>query len=354
MGAEAARYDRKAGVRPRRASEYKKYRARVSLAKKAAGWIAGGSLAVFVVIIAAAIINEGTAAFVKQLSMVNPFYFFIALLLMFLSNAMRYPKWSLYMKRLGIRISSAKNFVIYLSMYSMEITPGRWGRAIVSYTINSLTRTTFANIFPAIVADIFTDFSGFAVVSVGAALLLDQYVALSLGITALLLLPFLFLYVKTPFDFIRKRLGHMRRLKPMFRDALVYFKSNKKIRAADYLYSMAFTIPSMLLNGVVLYFVILSFGVRLPVGAMPEVIFIFSSSLLLGAISGIPAALGVTDAALIGYLVLFFGNVGIDFGLASIIAIFFRIVNWWFVEGFGFAALAYTFRYWKVPSQQGR
>ncbi len=152
-----------------------------------------------------------------------------------------------------------------------------------------------------------------------------------------------------PFEFIKKRFGHIRKLGVFFDHATLYFKSNKKLGLGSYVYSMIFTIPSMLLNGVALYYVILAFGIPLPLSAMPEVIFIFSSSLLIGIVTGIPAALGVTDAAMISYLTLFFGASGIDFGLASLITIFFRIVNVWFVEGFGFAALAYTFKYWEVP-----
>ncbi|MCL5008651.1 MAG: flippase-like domain-containing protein [Candidatus Marsarchaeota archaeon] len=338
----------------RNSEQYSDYKKKITSAKRVMMLIFGGSIAVFIVIIAAAIANEGAAAFVSSLLSVNLFYLLIALLVVFASNIMRYPKWERYMKRLGIKISRAKNIMIYLSMSSMEITPGRWGRAIVSYTINKLTRVKFAAMFPAIVADIFTDFSGFAIVCLAAALFIGKYVALSFFVTFLLLLPFIFLYVRGPFDFVRRRFGRIKWLRGFFYNAIIYFKSNRKLRNSDYIYSMVFTIPSMFLNGVALYFVILALGINIPLSTMPQVIFIFSSSLLLGIITGIPAALGVTDGVLIGYLVLFFGGFGLDFGLASIISILFRIVNWWFVEGFGFAALAYTFKYWKLPEHKAR
>jgi len=335
-----------------RSKEMAEYKQKIRTAKSLMLWIFGGSLAVFIVIIAAAIFNEGVDKFVASLLSINLFYFGVALLVVFASNIMRYPKWELYMKRLGVKISRAKNIMIYLSMYSMEITPGRWGRAIVSYTLDKLTHIRFAVTFPAVVADIFTDFSGFAVISLAAALFIGKYVLLSLGITILLMIPFVFFYFRGPFDLLRKRFGYVTWLKPFLEQAALYFKSTKRIGTGDYLYSMIFTIPSMLINGVALYFVILAFGINVPLALMPVVIFIFSSSLLLGIVTGIPAALGVTDAALIGYLVLFFGNLGVGFALASIIAVFFRIANWWFVEGFGFAALAYTFKYWETPDKR--
>ena len=133
------------------------------------------SLVIFVVISALAILNEGFNSFVKSILSINIFYFFLAFVVLFLGYVIRYPKWELYIKRLGLRIARTSNFMIYLSMYSMDITPGRWGRGIVAYTINKITNTKFAKIFPAIVADNFTDFFGFIALSLIMAFLVGKY-----------------------------------------------------------------------------------------------------------------------------------------------------------------------------------
>ena len=304
------------------------------------------SLVIFVVISALAILNEGFNSFVKSILSINIFYFFLAFVILFLGYVIRYPKWELYIKRLGLRIARTSNFMIYLSMYSMDITPGRWGRGIVAYTINKITNTKFAKIFPAIVADNFTDFFGFIALSLIMAFLVGKYLLLSIVITVILMLPFVFLFNKGPFELLRRRFGNIRWLRGFFKEGALYFKNSKALGIDTYIYSMIYTIPSMFMNGVALYFVILSTGVNLNISFIPIVVFIYTSSLLIGIITGIPGALGVTDAALISYLTLFFGPLGIDFGLASVITILFRIVSLWFVEGFGFAAFAYTLRYW--------
>jgi uncharacterized protein (TIRG00374 family) len=304
------------------------------------------SLVIFVVISALAILNEGFNSFVKSILSINIFYFFLAFVILFLGYVIRYPKWELYIKRLGLRIARTSNFMIYLSMYSMDITPGRWGRGIVAYTINKITNTKFAKIFPAIVADNFTDFFGFIALSLIMAFLVGKYLLLSIVITVILMLPFIFLFNKGPFELLKRRFGNIRWLRGFFKEGALYFKNSKALGIDTYIYSMIYTIPSMFLNGVALYFVILSTGVNLNISFIPIVVFVYTSSLLIGIITGIPGALGVTDAALISYLTLFFGPLGIDFGLASVITILFRIVSLWFVEGFGFAAFAYTLRYW--------
>lgn len=331
----------------------KQYRSAVGSARRAVFYILVLSLVVFVAIALYAIWNEGIANFAKTFGSIKLRYFFAALLLIFVSYSIRFPKWSLYLKRLGVYIPTWPSFIIYLSMYSMDITPGRWGRAIVSYTINNLSKVRFAVTFPAVVADIFTDFLGFAIICDVTALVVGKFVELSFILTFLMMVPFFFIYVQRPFEYvkriyyrIRHRFRFMRRLDIVVSTANMYFKYNRRLGLGAFVYSMALTIPSMFMNGMALYLIIEGFGVHLGFSDIPTVLFIFSSSLVLGMITGVPGTLGVTDAALVSQLQILFPGV-IDLGMASSITIMFRIASVWFVEGFGFAALLYTLRYWK-------
>jgi len=308
--------------------------------------ILAASAVIFLAISILAILNEGVPKFIATVLKINGFYYSIALLLIFSAYLLRYPKWEMYMKRLGVKIQRRKNFWIYLSMYSMDITPGRWGRAIVSYTINRLTGVKFGRTFPAIVTDIFTDFLGFVIICLFFSFLVHQYLLESVIISLILMLPFVFLYHRGPFTFIKRKLSRFSRLRSFFEVGDLYFKNNKRLGGDVYWYSLLYTVPSMFLNALSLYFIILSFGVSLPPIYIPAIIFVFTSSLLLGMITGIPANLGVTDAVLLGFLVAFFGSAGVDFGVASVITIFSRMANVWFVELFGFIALLHTMKYW--------
>lgn len=306
------------------------------------------SVIVFLAIAVIAILNEGVANFIATVWSINPLYYLAAFVVLFISYAMKFPKWEMYLNSLKVKLNRWDDFVVYMSMYSMDITPGRWGRAIVSYTINNITGTNFARTFPAVVADIFTDFLGFGILTVAAALFVQKYILLSMGITALLLLPFLFVYTRAPFEFLRKKFAKIKRFKEFFQLGEIYFKENKRLGTKDYLYSMGLTLPSVILTGLSLYFVILAFGIHIGLAQLPLVIFIYCSSLLFGIISGVPGTLGVTDAILVGYLTAFFPGFGITLGVASVITIFFRIVSVWFVQGFSSIALFYSIRKWDV------
>lgn len=306
------------------------------------------SLVVFIIIAILAILNEGVSKFVATVESINLIYYLAAFGILFLGYLLDFPKWQIYIRALKIKIRAWDSFVVYFSMFSMDITPGRWGRAIVAYTINRVTRVKFVRIFPAVVADIFTDFIGFGVLTVASALFVQKYVIPSIIITCVLLLPFVFLFVQGPFTYIKRRLEKFRGLRSFLETGEVYFKENKRLRKRDYIYSIAFTLPSVICNGLALYLVILAFGIHIGLQQMPIVMFIYSSSLLFGIVTGIPGTLGITDGALVSYLSLFFSDLGVTFGVAAAITIFFRIISVWFVEGFGLVALFYNLRHWKL------
>ena len=301
------------------------------------------SVVVFVAIAVLAVANEGLDNFVGSLLRINIYYLIAALLAVFVSYAMRFPKWQIYMRQLKVRISLKKSFLIYMSMFSMDITPGRWGRAVVSFTMNRATGARFSRTFPAVVADIFTDFVGFAIVAVLAVLFVNQYVYISIILIALTFIPFIFLYRERPFRYLRNRLGNMKILEGFFNAGNMYFRNKKMLNRRAYVYSIIFTVPSVILIGIALYLVILGFGASLGLEWLPAVIFIYCSSTLIGMASGSPGTLGVTDAALLGELSLL---LPIDFGIVAATTIIFRIATVWFVELFGFGSLIYTFRYW--------
>lgn len=322
-------------------------RKRIARARTIVLTILGLSAIMFIVIAALAVVNEGPQKFLATLESINALYYAAALACVFGSTMVGFPKWDMFVKKLGVRIPLSKNFAVYQSMFSMDITPGRWGRAVVSYTLNRLTGVKFGKTFPAVVADIFTDFLGFIAIAFVSAFMVHSYTLVSVVIAILLLLPFVFIYMRTPYEWIKGRLGHGRLVKRIFKVGDLYFKSSRSLDVGTYAYAMIFTIPSVALAGLALYFVLLSLGVPLSIYLFPTVLFVYTSSLLIGMVTGIPGALGVSDAAMLGYLVAFFSPYGLTFGIAAATVIMFRVASMWFAEGTSAAFLLYTFRYWE-------
>jgi uncharacterized protein (TIRG00374 family) len=302
------------------------------------------SLIIFMAIAVLAVLNEGLSAFVGSLLKVNLLYLGLALLSVFASYVIRFPKWHIYLNKLKVKLNLKTSFIIYMSMYSMDITPGRWGRAVVSFTINRITGAKFGRTFPAVVADNFTDFVGFAIVAIVVVFFVNKYVGLSVLLIVLMLIPFIFLYMEKPFKYLKSKLDWVKQLNSFFAVGQMYFRRKRMLDRKSYIYSLIVTVPSVVLLGLALYFVILGFGVKLSIAYLPTVIFVYCFATILGMVTGVPGTLGITDAALLTYLTAL---LPIDFGLVAGITIVFRIVTIWFVELMGFGSLAFTFKYWK-------
>ncbi len=324
----------------------RKQQERIRKAKIALIGVLVASLAIFLVISILAIINEGVDKFVGTLLSIKLQYFALALVCVLLSDIVGFPKWDLFLRKLKVNLPRKRNFLIYLSMFAMDITPGRWGRAAVAYTVNRQTNTKFGQTFPAVVADIFTDFLGFIAVAVSTSFLVHKYSEISITISILLLIPFVFIFYEKPFRYLKKRLYKYKKLMGFFNVGDTYFESKRLLTLSSYAYAMLFTIPAMIFSGLALYFVILSFGINMSISYLPTLLFVYTSALLIGMVTGVPGTLGVTDAALLGYLIAFFGPLGITFGIAALITIFFRIASLWFEELVASGVLAYTLRYW--------
>ncbi|EQD33631.1 hypothetical protein B1B_17513, partial [mine drainage metagenome] len=109
-----------------------------------------------------------------------------------LGYLIRFIKWSYYLKKLKLHVPVKKNLIVYLSMYSMNITPGKLGRILVAYTLNRITKKKIASTIPVVTLDIFTDFIGIGIVALALAIYLHAYVIYVAAIDLLLVLPYVF------------------------------------------------------------------------------------------------------------------------------------------------------------------
>ncbi|MDE1861146.1 MAG: flippase-like domain-containing protein [Candidatus Micrarchaeota archaeon] len=303
------------------------------------------SLAVFVAISISAIYEGGIEKFVQTVESFNFSYFVAAVVLVLVGITIRFPKWHIYMKALRVKVSIVKNYLIYLSLYSMNVTPARSGRLVASYTLNRVTGEKLGRTAPAVVADIFTDFLGYMIMMAAVTILVGQYQPVFIILSVIALVPFIIILDNRPYLFVKGKLKKVRYLKGFFNFGDSYFESSRMFDKKVYLYSLVFTIPSEAMFASTLYLIILGFGIPMPVSALPIILFIYASSVLVGLISGIPGTIGVTELGILGYLTLL---LKINYVVAAAITIVFSLSTLWFAEIVGFVALRHTLRYWDI------
>jgi uncharacterized protein (TIRG00374 family) len=94
-----------------------------------------------------------------------------ALTLAAINYLLRFLKWELYLRRLGVRIPIRDSFGIFLSGFSLTVTPGKIGEVLKSYLLREAHGVPMARTAPIVVAERLTDLvalAALALVGVGA------------------------------------------------------------------------------------------------------------------------------------------------------------------------------------------
>jgi len=314
--------------------EYLKLIRRVSL------FVAVGFIASFIVFFAIAVVG-GLANVIKTIENANVYLYLLAFGSVLAGYLLRFVKWLYYTTKLNLKIPLRKNFIVYMSQYSMNITPGKLGRVLVAYTLSRITNIKASSILPIVTIDIFTDFLGVGILAFFTALYFGQFIILVAIIDAVLMLPYLFILNDWFYKFIKRvfKKRHFIETFTLYGDE--YFASQSSLnKPKTYIVSLLVTVPAAFLNAMALYFALLSIKIS------PHVLgsaFIESSSNLFGMITGIPGNIGVTDGSLVALLGTIFKT---SIATSSALTIMTRLATLWFGIGIGGILLIYSFRYW--------
>ncbi|MCL5433790.1 MAG: flippase-like domain-containing protein [Candidatus Marsarchaeota archaeon] len=275
----------------------------------------------------------------------NPFIYILAFVCVLIGYILRFGKWDYYMKTLNLHVPIKKSLSVYLSVYSMNITPGKIGRIVAAYTLKKITKIKFMNIAPLVTMDIFTDSLGMAIFALAIALYVGKFVIYVVLADILLLAPFIFLLDDWFFVILKKRFKNIKnKLTALF---FIYgdeYYSSQSVlnKPKVYLTSIIFSVPSAFLNAFALFLVINSLGLTAP---LANTLFTFSSSQLYGMVSAVPGNMGVTD----GFLISTMGSLlHFNYVTSSAITLMTRFATLWFGVVLGWIFLFYTFKYWKI------
>jgi glycosyltransferase 2 family protein len=310
-----------------------------------AAFVLVGSLGVFL----AVALFGGFSNVVGIIGRASPILYALAFVCVFFSFCFRYLKWNYYTKKLGLKVPHKKNFLVYLSTNGMAITPGNVGSVVAAYTLKKITGVRFSKIAPMITVQLFTDFFGFALFALAAALIIGRYIAYVVILDIVLIVPFLLIINPWLFNLLKKKKKKGNILKRVYRHARHYYISQNVLNnKKTYLVSLLFTTPADILNSMALYFSILAVGIK------PQIIksiFVFSTSQIFGMITALPGGIGAADASFVALLGSTF-----KFGSAtsSAITIMTRLATLWFGVALGIIALIYTIRYWSIETKRSR
>ncbi len=312
----------------------------IKMIRRVAFFVGLGFVASFIVFIVIALIGGIGNVFHIILSS-NLYLYLLAFLSVLAGYFIRFIKWNYYIRRLKLKVPMSKNFIVYMSQYAMNITPGKLGRVLVAYTLSRITKIKTSNILPVVTIDIFTDFLGVGILALISAIYFDEFVIYVLIIDIVLILPYLFILNDWFYNFVKRIFKKRRFIETFTLYGDEYFASQSTLnKPVTYLVSLAVTVPAAFFNAMALYFVLLA------VGLAPHVVgsaFIESSSNLFGMITGIPGNIGVTDGSIVALVGTIFKT---SAATSSAVTIMTRLATLWFGVVLGGGLLLYSFRYW--------
>lgn len=258
----------------------------------------------------------------------------ILILALSLANyLLRFVRWHWYFNELGYSIPWKFNLYCYFSGFAFTTTPAKAGEAVRSFYLRR-HNVRFAHSLAALISERMCDIVSISVLSLLVYFLLAQYGTIAAVCVALLVLLTLMVQSKWIRKWIRALpLRRFPRLSKLYLSVLDLLDNS-----AELLEPRRFTVGLLLslvawgAEAVAFYLLLAELGIpaTLTVGMG-----IYAFSMLVGAISFIPAGLGTTEATMIGMLLLL-GAPAADAVAATVVC---RFTTLWFAVVLGLIAV---------------
>jgi glycosyltransferase 2 family protein len=259
-----------------------------------------------------------------------------ALTLAAINYLLRFLKWELYLRRLGVRIPIRDSFGIFLSGFSLTVTPGKIGEVLKSYLLREAHGVPMARTAPIVVAERLTDLvalASLALIGVGALAGGERiaWVALALVGVAVAVVA-------------SERLAHavinlvgampgVGKLAPKLRE---FYGATKELLApAPLILATLLSIVAWLCECVAFWLVLRGFA-----GADASLklcTFIYATMTIAGALSFLPGGLGVQEIGMVKLLIA--QAHGVSEPMAAAATFVTRLCTLWFAVIIGVVAL---------------
>jgi len=227
--------------------------------------------------------------------------------------------------------------LLFLGGMSMSITPGHVGELIKSQLIKTIYNIPRTKTAPIIFVEKFYDLTGAIIASIIGIIILGMDISIILISVSILIVIIFLVYYRPLFEFILKRVTKTKffsKYSENISDSYEIVRNSTTPQISSI--SFGLSILYWVIISIAVHFILLSFGID-SINIL-KTISIYSSSVVIGAISFIPGGLGITEGSLIGL----FSLEGIDISLALILSVMIRILTMWYSVSIGFICLKFT------------
>ncbi len=233
--------------------------------------------------------------------------------------ALRYLRWSMYLRALGIRAPASVSVPVFVAGLALSITPGKVGELLKCVWLSQRTSTPVAASAPAVVMERLTDVISVALLGLTGVLLLPAAIALTVG--GLLLVGLVAgLLAASRYGEKALDLPVLRRWREPLaqsQEGLRRLMSPRMLTAAVALGFLAWAA-----EGLALWVVIRGLGDEVGLGiALP----ISAAAALLGAVTALPGGLAGFEGSMVALL----GQAGLPAATAALATLLTRLATLW-------------------------
>ena len=264
-------------------------------------------------------------------------YLPLILLLVSVSWIPMIVKWHFLLKNCEIDVPLRKSIAVFFAGIAFEITPGQIGSLIKSQLLKTSSNIPRTKTVPIIVAEKVYDLIGAILASIiGIIILGMDFYLIIIAILALAVI-FFFMFYRPASEIFFKRITKTKFFSKYIDNMSEFhtiIQKSTNVKAATTCILLGVTYWFII--SAAAYYTLIAFDIN--VLDYLTVLAIYTTSILLGAISFVPAGIGVTEGSIAGLFTL---N-GIDISTALILSVMIRVLTLWFSVSVGFIALKFT------------
>ena len=246
-------------------------------------------------------------------------------------------KWHLLLKNCEIDIPLKKSILVFFSGVAFEITPGQVGSLIKAQILKTSSNIPRTKTVPIIAVEKVYDLISAILASIiGIIILGIEPYLIAIAILVLSVI-FFFIYYRPASEIFFKRITKTKFFSKYIDNLSEFhaiFQKSTNVKIATICILLGVTYWFIISTAA--YYILLAFDIN--VLDYLTVLAIYTTSILLGAISFIPAGIGITEGTIAGLLTL---N-GIDVSTALILSVMIRVLTLWYSVGVGFISLKFT------------
>lgn len=254
--------------------------------------------------------------------------------------ALRFVKWHVYLRLIGItRISILESMLVFVGGFTMVLSPGKVGELLKSVALKEMTGTPISRSAPVVMAERLSDGLAMLLLAAAGVTANPRYRPLFFLVLGLLAGGVLIIQVR-PLALrlltLIERLPIVSRFAHAFHE--FYESSFELLRLKNLAFAVGLGTLSWAFEGVAFYLVLTGLGLEPDTTLLGQAVFILSFATIVGALSALPGGLGAAEAS-IG--VMLERVVGLDRSLAGTATLLIRFCTLWFAVLLGMAVLVF-------------